>query len=126
MEERFVCHVIGRQTLGASRQFTQKLANLSRRLKMATKKPKTEKSVVKKAGPNGGARPGAGRKPFEPTDHERKQVEAMSGYGVPIERIAVAGDQHFAMSVAQMVDDCAAGIRSGAIAGGSPQIEVAQ
>ena len=38
---------------------------------------------------NGGARPGAGRKPFEPTDHERKQVEAMSGYGLPIEQIAI-------------------------------------
>lgn len=56
---------------------------------MATKKPKTEKSVIKKAGPNGGAREGAGRKPFEPTDAERKQVEAMSGYGLPIEQIAV-------------------------------------
>ncbi len=56
---------------------------------MATKKPKTEKSVVKKAGPNGGAREGAGRKPFEPTDAERKQVEAMSGYGLPIEQIAI-------------------------------------
>ncbi len=56
---------------------------------MATKKPKTEKSVVKKAGPNGGAREGAGRKPFEPTENERKQVEAMSGYGLPIEQIAV-------------------------------------
>ena len=55
---------------------------------MATKQ-KTEKSVIKKPGQNGGARPGAGRKPFEPTDHERKQVEAMSGYGVPIEQIAV-------------------------------------
>jgi hypothetical protein len=52
-------------------------------------KQKTEKSAQKKPGPNGGARPGAGRKPFEPTDHERKQVEAMSGYGVPIEQIAV-------------------------------------
>lgn len=56
---------------------------------MAAKKPKTEKSVVKKAGPNGGARPGAGRPAFEPTDAERKQVEAMSGYGLPIEQIAV-------------------------------------
>ena len=56
---------------------------------MATKKPKTEKSVVKKAGPNGGAREGAGRPAFEPTDAERKQVEAMSGYGLPIEQIAV-------------------------------------
>ena len=58
---------------------------------MATKKPKTEteNSVTKKRGPNGGARPGAGRKPFEPTDSERKQVEALSGYGLPIEQIAV-------------------------------------
>lgn len=56
---------------------------------MAAKKPKTEKSVVKKAGPNGGAREGAGRPAFEPTDAERKQVEAMSGYGLPIEQIAV-------------------------------------
>jgi len=52
-------------------------------------KQKTEKSVTKKRGPNGGARPGAGRPAFEPTDHERKQVEAMSGYGLPIEQIAV-------------------------------------
>ena len=61
---------------------------------MATKpqKPTIEKSVTKKPDGrknNGGARPGAGRKPFEPTDHERKQVEAMSGYGLPIEQIAV-------------------------------------
>lgn len=60
---------------------------------MATKKPKTENSVVKngyvKKGGNGGAREGAGRKPFEPTENERKQVEAMSGYGLPIEQIAV-------------------------------------
>ena len=51
---------------------------------------------------------------------------AVAGLIGAIERIAVAGDQLFAMSVAQMVDDCAAGIRSGAIAGGSPQIEVAR
>jgi len=58
---------------------------------MATKKQKaeTENSVTKKRGPNGGARPGAGRKPFEPTESERKQVEALSGYGLPIEQIAV-------------------------------------
>ena len=55
---------------------------------MATKQ-KTEKSAQKKPGQNGGARPGAGRKPFEPTDHERKQVEALAGYGLPIEQIAV-------------------------------------
>ena len=56
---------------------------------MATKKQATEKSVLKKRGPNGGARPGAGRPAFEPTDAERKQVEALSGYGLPIEQIAV-------------------------------------
>ena len=33
--------------------------------------------------------PGAGRPAFEPTDAERKQVEAMSGYGLPIEQIAI-------------------------------------
>ena len=53
---------------------------------MATK---TEKPLLKKRGPNGGARPGAGRPAFEPTDAERKQVEALSGYGLPIEQIAV-------------------------------------
>lgn len=51
--------------------------------------PKTEKSALKKAGPNGGARPGAGRKPFEPTEDERKQVEIISGYGLPLEQIAI-------------------------------------
>jgi hypothetical protein len=40
---------------------------------------KTEKPLLKKRGPNGGARPGAGRPAFEPTDAERKQVEALSG-----------------------------------------------
>lgn len=55
---------------------------------MATKKPKLEKPVVKNSG-HGGARPGAGREGFEPTDAERKQVEALSGYGLPIDQIAV-------------------------------------
>jgi hypothetical protein len=61
---------------------------------MATKKPKLEeKPVVKKHGGarpgTGGAQPGAGRPAFEPVDAERKQVEALSGYGLPIEQIAV-------------------------------------
>jgi hypothetical protein len=61
---------------------------------MATKKPKLEeKPVVKKHGGarpgTGGAMPGAGRPEFEPTDAERKQVEALSGYGLPIDQIAV-------------------------------------
>lgn len=37
----------------------------------------------------GGARENAGRPAFEPTDAERKQVEAMSGYGLPIDQIAI-------------------------------------
>jgi hypothetical protein len=49
----------------------------------------TEKPVLKKTGKNGGAREGAGRNPFEPTETERKQVEALSGYGLPLEQIAV-------------------------------------
>ena len=61
---------------------------------MATKKPKLEeKPPVKKHGGarpgTGGAMPGAGRPEFEPTDAERKQVEALSGYGLPIDQIAV-------------------------------------
>jgi len=54
--------------------------------------PKIEKSSPKKQDGrknNGGARENAGRKPFEPTDAERKQVEAMSGYGLPFDQIAV-------------------------------------
>ena len=38
--------------------------------------------------PHGGARSGAGRKPHEPTEQQRKQVEALSGYGIPMEQIA--------------------------------------
>lgn len=64
--------------------------------------PKTEKSTrllkkeavaqknssyVKKGG-NGGARENAGRPAFEPTDVDRKQVEALAGYGVPFDQIA--------------------------------------
>ena len=53
---------------------------------------KIEKPALKKPDArklNGGARPGAGRPEFEPTDAERKQVEALSGYGLPIDQIAV-------------------------------------
>jgi len=62
---------------------------------MTTKKQGLEeKPAVKKkhggARPGtGGAMPGAGRPAFEPTDGERKQVEAFSGYGLPIDQIAV-------------------------------------
>ena len=51
----------------------------------STRQPKKEANVVKQ---NGGARQGSGRKPFIATDVERRQVEAMSGYGVPFEQIA--------------------------------------
>jgi hypothetical protein len=54
---------------------------------METKKKSTEKPLLKKRGPNGGAREGAGRPAFKPTDAERKQVEALSGYGLPIDQI---------------------------------------
>ena len=56
---------------------------------MAISKPKPEKSVTEKHPNYGGAREGAGRPAFDPTDAERKQVEALSGYGLPIEQIAV-------------------------------------
>ena len=59
---------------------------------MESKQTKIEKPTVKKVdgrANNGGAREGAGRPAFEPTDAERKQVEALSGYGLPIEQIAV-------------------------------------
>jgi hypothetical protein len=54
---------------------------------MAAKKQITEKPPLKKRGPNGGARPGAGRPAFIPIEAERKQVEALSGYGLPIDQI---------------------------------------
>jgi hypothetical protein len=61
---------------------------------MATRKSTLdEKPTTKKHGGarpgTGGAMPGAGRPEFEPTDAERKQVEALSGYGLPIDQIAV-------------------------------------
>ena len=55
---------------------------------MATKQ-KTEKPQTPPIrGKNGGAREGAGRKAFEPTEQERRQVEALSGYGLPVAQIA--------------------------------------
>jgi len=56
---------------------------------MPPKTQKLEKPAIKKRHPNyGGARDGAGRPAFEPTDAERKQVEALSGYGIPQDQIA--------------------------------------
>lgn len=59
------------------------------KLEKPTVKNKNTKIVPEKAhDPNyGGAREGAGRPAFEPTDSERKQVEAFSGYGLPIDQI---------------------------------------
>ena len=58
--------------------------------KPVLKSKKTKIVPTKAHDPNyGGARPGAGRMAFDPTDSERKQVEALSGYGLPIEQIAV-------------------------------------
>ena len=54
---------------------------------MTIKKQATEKPTLEKKSNNGGVRPGAGRPAFEPTDAERKQVEALSGYGLPIDQI---------------------------------------
>ena len=48
----------------------------------------TEKPMQKKHN-RGGARPGAGRPAFVPTADERKNVETLSGYGLPIDQIAV-------------------------------------
>jgi hypothetical protein len=50
-------------------------------------KPTPKKPDGRKA--NGGARENSGRPAFEPTQSERKQVEALSGYGLPIDQIAV-------------------------------------
>jgi hypothetical protein len=54
---------------------------------MRSKKQAIEKPTLEKTHNKGGARPGAGRPAFEPTAAERKQVEALSGYGLPIEQI---------------------------------------
>lgn len=54
-------------------------------------KPKIEKPTLKKQDGrknNGGARENAGRKEFQPTKQDRKVVESMSGFGIPIKQIA--------------------------------------
>jgi hypothetical protein len=64
---------------------------MATKLEKPTLKSKKTKIVPAKAHDSnyGGARDNAGRPSFEPTDSERKQVEALSGYGLPIEQIAV-------------------------------------
>ena len=62
---------------------------MTAKLEKPTLKSKKTKIVPKKERDlnYGGARENAGRPAFEPTDAERKQVEALSGYGLPIEQI---------------------------------------
>jgi len=55
---------------------------------MTTKIEKAEIKTQDGRKNNGGARENAGRKAFEPTPEDRKQVEALSGYGLPFEQIA--------------------------------------
>ena len=64
---------------------------MAAKLEKPVLKSKKTKIVPKKEhDPNyGGARENAGRPAFEATPAERKQVEALSGYGLPIEQIAV-------------------------------------
>jgi len=64
--------------------------------KPAKPKQPEGKSKQEKKGPGGarypnggGPQPGSGRPAFEPTDEERRQVEALSGYGLPQEQIAI-------------------------------------
>ena len=58
--------------------------------KPAKPKQPEEKQNQRKGNPGrGGAQPGAGRPAFVPADHERQQVEALSGYGLPQDQIAV-------------------------------------
>jgi hypothetical protein len=52
-----------------------------------TDKPKRRRGGGPRAN-TGGARPGAGHPPLSFTDHDRKQVEALAGYGVPAGEIA--------------------------------------
>jgi len=58
---------------------------------MTVDKPQRKKAPSR-GGPRpnaGGARPGAGRPAFEPTADERKKVETLSGYGLPMDQIAI-------------------------------------
>jgi len=64
--------------------------------KPAKPKQPEGKSKQEKKGPGGarypnggGPQPGSGRPAFSPTDEERRQVEALSGYGLPQEQIAI-------------------------------------
>jgi hypothetical protein len=47
-----------------------------------------ENSRLEKKSNLGGAREGAGRKPFVPTDDDREKVKLLSGLGIPFEQIA--------------------------------------
>ncbi len=58
---------------------------MAKTIEKSTRTPKKEADGRKK---NGGARENAGRPAFVPTENERKQVEALSGFGLPFEQIA--------------------------------------
>ena len=70
-------------------QWLTGLMRLSSLNAMETEKPNIKKPTYVKRGGNGGAREGAGRPAFVPDDAERRQVEALAGYGLPFEHIAV-------------------------------------
>jgi hypothetical protein len=55
-----------------------------------------EKPTVEKRSTHGGARDGAGRPGFEATDADRRQVEMLSGIGLPQDQIAalISGGIH--------------------------------
>jgi hypothetical protein len=48
-----------------------------------------DKQTVEKESGHGGRREGSGRPAFVPTDKDRKEVEALSGVGLPEEQIAI-------------------------------------
>ena len=63
------------------------------------RKKKTENAEiktipVKPKGKNGGARPGAGKKPMQFTDADREKVKSLAGCGVPQESIAALVGQN--------------------------------
>lgn len=65
------------------------MATTEKHTQVLKKQAASQKKEAVKRGKNGGARPGAGRPAFVPTENDRKQVEALAGYGVPFEQIAV-------------------------------------
>lgn len=56
---------------------------------MPVKRKNEIATVEKKTHNRGGARVGAGRKPFIPTQEEKDQVKELSGKGIPQDQIAI-------------------------------------